>query len=131
MPSKGTPLEITPSERSNGSARFRKQSSSSRGKGKGKGRRVKFEEAFPIQEVYRGDPGEKKSHMNVLPVWAVLDCLAQACETRGRKAGDDRKDEAVEEKYPLTHSVFDCHMPSRRTFGDERSYALDLLDAAF
>ena len=61
----------------------------------------------------------------------MLDNLAQAFETRGRKAGDDRKDEAVEETHPLTHSVFDCHMPSRRTFGDERNYALDLLDAAF
>ena len=51
--------------------------------------------------------------MNVPPGWAVLDCgaarslagaesvamLAQACEKRGRKAGDDRKVEAVEEKY--------------------------------
>ena len=51
--------------------------------------------------------------MNVSLLWAVLDCgaakslagaesaalLAQACEKRGRKAGDDRKVEAVEEKY--------------------------------
>ena len=78
-----------------------------------KGRKVKFEEAFPIQEVYRGDPKEGTSHMNVSLLWAVLDCgaakslagaesaamLAQACEKRGRKAGDDRKVEAVEEKY--------------------------------
>ena len=51
--------------------------------------------------------------MNVLLGWAVLDCGAaeslagaelaamfgQACENRGRKAGDDRKVEAVEEKH--------------------------------
>ena len=80
---------------------------------RGKGRKVKFEEAFPIQEVCRGDPKERTSHMNVCLLWAVLDCgaakslagaesaamLAQACEKRGRKAGDDRKVEAVEEKY--------------------------------
>ena len=28
---------------------------------------MKFVEACPIQEVYRGDPEEKKSHMNVPP----------------------------------------------------------------
>ena len=41
----------------------------------GKGRRVKFE-AFPIEEVHRRDPEEKKSHVNVPPDWAVLDCGA-------------------------------------------------------
>ena len=58
-----------------------------------------FEEVFPIQEVYRGDPEERTSHMNVPPRSAVLDCgaakslsgagpaamLAQACEKRCRK----------------------------------------------
>ena len=75
------------------------------GSGKGKGRRVKSEEASPIHEVYCGDPEERTSHINVPPGWAVLDCgaawslagaapaamLAQACEKRGRKAGDDQK----------------------------------------
>ena len=65
--------------------------------------------------MYRRDPQERKSHMHVLLGWAVLDCgaakslggaetaamLAQACEKRGRKAGDDRKVEVVEEKYNL------------------------------
>ena len=77
------------------------------------GRRVKFEEVFLFQEVYCGDPEERKSHMNFLAGWAVLDCgaakslveaerapvMAQACEKRSRKAGDDRKVESVEEKY--------------------------------
>ena len=67
---------------------FRKQSSSrqrspkGQGEGKGKGRRVKFEEASPIQEVYRGNPEERTSHMNVPPRWAVLDCGA-ACGNVG------------------------------------------------
>ena len=68
--------------------------------------------AFPIQEFYRGDAEERKSHMNVPLGWAVLDCggaksladaepaamMAQACEKRGCKAGDDCKVEAVQEK---------------------------------
>ena len=37
--------------------------------GIGKSRRVQFEEGFPIQEVYRGDPEEWKPHMNVSPGW--------------------------------------------------------------
>ena len=79
----------------------------------GRGRSVKFEQVFPIEEVYRGDPEERNSHMNVPPGWAALDCtaatsfdgaepaamLAQACEKRGGRAGDDRKAEAVKEKY--------------------------------
>ena len=61
---------------------YRKQSSSRKrspkgqGNGKGKGRRVKFEEASPIHEVYCGDAEERTSHMNVPPGWAVLDCGA-------------------------------------------------------
>ena len=39
------------------------------GKGKGESRRVKFGEAFPIQDVYRGDTDERKSHMNVHNGW--------------------------------------------------------------
>ena len=78
----------------------RRRSSKGKGKGKGKGRRVKFAETFPIQEVYRGDPEYRQSHINVPLGWAVLDggaakslagaelaaMLAKACEKRGRKA---------------------------------------------
>ena len=42
--------------------------------GKGKCRCVKFEEALPVQEVYRADPEERTSHKHVLLGWAVLDC---------------------------------------------------------
>ena len=70
-------------------------------------------QAYRGQEVYRGDTEERKSHMNVPLGWAVLDCaaakslvgaelaamLGQAFEERGRKVGDDRKVEAVEEQY--------------------------------
>ena len=102
------------SDRSSGSGTSaRKRSPKGEGKGKGKDRRVKFEEACPIQDVYRGDPEKRKSHMNVPPDGAVLDCgaanilagaepaamLTQACEKRGRKVEDDLKVEAVEEKY--------------------------------
>ena len=79
-PQKGHRQSSSPSDRSSGSGRVRKQSCSRKrspngqGKGKGKSRRVKFEEAFPIQEVYRGDPEERKSHMILPPGWAVLDC---------------------------------------------------------
>ena len=78
-----------------------------------KGSESEVRRAFPSQEVRRGDPEERTSHMNVPLGWAVLDCgvakslagaepaamLAQACEKRGRKAGDDRKVEVVEEKH--------------------------------
>ena len=110
-PQKGHCRRSSPSDRSSGSGRFRKQSSSrtrspkGKGKGRGRGRRVKFEEALRSQEVYRGEPEETTSHMKVFLVWALLDCgaakslagaetaakLAQACDKRGRKAGDDRK----------------------------------------
>ena len=78
-------------------------------KGKGKGRGVKFKEAFPTQEVYRGDLKKDKPHMNVPSGWAVLGwgaakglaraelvaMLAQVCEKRGHQGGDDRMVEAV------------------------------------
>ena len=84
---------------------WRKQSNARKRTPKGKWERERF---FPIQEVHRGDPEERKSHMNVPPGRAVLDLsgaepaavLAQACEKRGPKARCDRKVEAVEEKYP-------------------------------
>ena len=84
-------------------------------KRKSKSRRVKFEEAFPTQEVHRGDTEESKPHICVPPSSAVLDCgaakslsgtepaamLVQACEKRGRQARDDRKVGAAEEKYHI------------------------------
>ena len=88
------------SDQSSGSGTgARKRSPKSEGKGKGTDRRVKFEEACPIQDVYRGDPEERKSPMNVPPGGAVLDCgaaailavaepaavLAQSCENEVAK----------------------------------------------
>ena len=69
--------------------------------------------AFPTQEVYHVNPEDRQFRRNVLRCWAVLDCgaaksiagaepaamLAQACEKRGRNAGDDRKVEPHEENY--------------------------------
>ena len=120
MPSKGAPPEIStqwsiPAE-AEGSENKRAQD---RGHRKAKARakamaeELSLKRRFPIQEVYRGDPKERTSHMNVSLLWAVLGCgaakslaraesaamLAQACEKRGRKAGDDRKVEGVEGKY--------------------------------
>ena len=73
---------------------------------------MKFEEAFPIQEVYRGERGERDvSHERSSWLGSAAGAAkslagaepaamaARACEKRGRKAGDDRKVEAVEEKY--------------------------------
>ena len=54
----------------------RKRSSGVKGKGFGRGRRVKFEEAFPIQEVHR-DSDTRITHMNVPAGWAVFDCGTQ------------------------------------------------------
>ena len=56
-----------------GSESSRKRSPTFQGKVTGKGRRVKFQEAFPIQEIHREDPDERTSHMNVPLGWAVLD----------------------------------------------------------
>ena len=91
---------------------LKKNHRKAKARAKAKGRRVKLEGALPIQEVYRGNPEERKSHMNVPLGSEVLDCgapkslaggepaavLAQACEKRGRKARDDRKVDALEEK---------------------------------
>ena len=84
--------------------------------GKGKCRCVKFEEALPVKQMYRGDPEGRTSPMHVLLGWAVLDCgeakslaraelvatLAQACKKRGRVAGDDRKVEACGRDIPVS-----------------------------
>ena len=50
---------------------WRKQSNARKRPPKGKWERERF---FPIQEVHRGDPEERKSHMNVPPGRAVVDC---------------------------------------------------------
>ena len=57
------PAEAQCSEHNRGHERGHRKANEC--KDKGKGRRVKFEEACPIQEVYRGDPKERKFHMNV------------------------------------------------------------------
>ena len=59
---------------------------------------MKLEEGVPDQDVHRGDPEGRKSHMKVAPSWAVQDCsaakslagaepaaAAQSCEKRGRR----------------------------------------------
>ena len=54
--------------------RVRGRVRSPKGKGGGEGRRVKFQEAFPVQEMHRGDrEKERTSHTNVPLGWAVLD----------------------------------------------------------
>ena len=66
-PLKGHRRRSSPGDRSSGSGRIRKQSGSRKrlprgqGKGKGKARRVKFEEALPIEQVYR-HPEERISN---------------------------------------------------------------------
>ena len=107
MASKWTPL-------ASGSERFRKRA---RRKTKARAKETvgesSLERPFQFKKSTVITPEERKSRMNVPPGRAVLDCgtaeslagvspaamLAQACEYRGRKVGDDRKVEALEEKY--------------------------------
>ena len=79
------------------------------GKGKSKGRRVKLEDAFLNQKKNLshersscfGSAGWRCGAATSLAGAEPVATLAQACEKRGRTAGKDRKNEAVEEQYYL------------------------------
>ena len=103
-------------------ARSRKKRSSS-AKGKGKSRRFRREKSdgkgrggpsnYPIVEVYNDGSKTQASHMKVPPGYAVLDCgaakslcgaklvaqMAQICAREGKRVGDKRDPEAIDESY--------------------------------
>ena len=103
-------------------ARSRKKKSPS-AKGKGKSRRFRREESdgkgrggssnYPIVEVYNDGSKTQTSHTKVPPGYAVLDCgaakslcgaklvalMAQTCAREGKRVGDERDTEAIDESY--------------------------------
>ena len=103
-------------------ARSRKKRSSS-AKGKGKSRRFRREKSdgkgrggssnHPIVEVYNDGSKTHTSHMKVPPGYPVLDCgaakslcgaklvalMAQTCAREGKRVGDERDTEAIDESY--------------------------------
>ena len=103
-------------------ARSRKKRSPS-AKGKGKSRRFRREKSdgkgrggssnYPIVEVYNDGSKTQTSHMKVPPGYAVLDCgaakslcganlvalMAQTCAREGKRVGDERDTEAIDESY--------------------------------
>ena len=92
-------------------------------KGKGKSRRFRREKPdgkgrgglsnYPIVEVYNDGSKNQTSHMKVPPGYAVLDCcaakslcgaklvaqMAQTCAREGKRVGDKRDTEAIDESY--------------------------------
>ena len=92
-------------------------------KGKGKSRRFKGEKSdgkgrggssnYPIVEVYNDGSKTQTSHVKVPPGYAVLDCgaakslcgakpdalMAQTCAREGKRIGDERDTEAIDESY--------------------------------
>ena len=105
-------------------ARSRKKRSPS-AKGKSKSRRFRREKHdgkgrggssnYLIVEVYNDGSKIQTSHMKVLPGYAVLDCgvakslcgakpvalMAQTCAREGKRVGDERDTEAIDESYHL------------------------------
>ena len=103
-------------------ARSRKKRSPS-AKGKGKSRRFRRENYdgkgrggssnYPIVEVYNDGLKNQTSHLKVPPGYAVLDCgvakslwgakpvaqMAQTCAREGKRVGDKRDTEAIDESY--------------------------------
>ena len=102
-------------------ARSRKKISSS-AKGKGKSRRFRRGKSdvkgrgssnYPFVEVYNDGSKTHTSHMKVPPGYAVLDCgsanslcgaklvaqMAQTCAREGKRVGDERDTEAIDESY--------------------------------
>ena len=98
----------------------KKRSPSAKGKGKsrrfrrksdGKGRGSSSN--YPIVEVYNDGSKTQTSHMKVPPGYAVLDCgaakslcgakpvaqMAQTCAREGKRVGDERDAEALDESY--------------------------------
>ena len=94
----------SPSATRKGKSRFR------RGKSDGKERGVSND---PIVEVYNDGSKTHASHMKVPPGYAVLDCgaaknlfgakpnvqMAQTCAREGKRVGDERDAEAIDESY--------------------------------
>ena len=88
----------------------KKSSVQEREKSDGKGR---GSSNYPIVEVYNDDSKIQTSHMKVLPGYAVLDCgaakslcgaklvalMAQTCAREGKRVGDERDTEAIDESY--------------------------------
>ena len=68
---------------------------------------------YPIVEVYNDGSKTQTSHMKVPPGFAVLDCgaakivcgakpvalMAQTCAREGKRIGDERDTEAIDESY--------------------------------
>ena len=68
---------------------------------------------YPIVEVYNDGSKTQTSHMKVPPGYAVLDCgaakslcgaklvalMAQTCAREGKRVGDERDTEAIDESY--------------------------------
>ena len=103
-------------------ARSRKKRSPS-AKGKGKSRRFRREKSdckgrggssnYPIVEVYNNGSKNQTSHLKVPPGYEVLDCgaakslcgaklvaqMAQTCAREGKRGGDKRDTEAIDESY--------------------------------
>ena len=81
-----------------------------RGKSDGKGR---GSSNYPIVEVHNDGSKTQTSHMKVHPGYAVLDCgaakslcgakpvalMAQTCAREGKRVGDERDTEAIDESY--------------------------------
>ena len=77
--------------------------------GKGRGGSLNY----PIVEVYNDGSKTQTSHMKVPPGYAVLDCgaakslcgakpaalMAQTCAREGKRVGDERDPEAIDESY--------------------------------
>ena len=71
------------------------------------------DEDYPIVEVYNDGSKTQTSHMKVPPGCAVLDCgaakclcrakpvaqMAQTCAREGKRLGDERHAEALDESY--------------------------------
>ena len=103
-------------------ARSRKKRSTS-AKGEGKSRRFRREKSdgkgrggssnYSIVKVYNDGSKKQTSHIKVPPGYAVLDCgaarslcgaklvaqMAQTCEREGKRVGDKRDTEAIDESY--------------------------------
>ena len=104
QPARSQKKRSTCAEGEEKSRRFR------RGKSDGKGR---GSSNYPIVEVYDDGSKTQTSHMKVPPGYAVLDCgsakslcgakpvaqMAQTCAREGKRVGDERDTEAIDESY--------------------------------
>ena len=98
----------------------KKRSPSAKGRGKSRRFRRKSDgegrggsSNYPIMEVYNDGSKTQTSHMKVPPGYAVLDCgaakslcgakpvalMAQTCAREGKRVGDERNAEAIDESY--------------------------------